>query len=329
MTTDLVLTNAEKHLTLYKGMCRAIGACHRVDECKDIADKSIALAAYYKQIKDDETVRKFNEVKLRAWRRIGKLFAAVDLSERETWVAKYKTIRAAFDGAAIAGIDDNRIREILTLMTISDYDFEYALGQSAAGSIASLLQYSPEYQEMLREMQRKEQARTRMTNEELLDIDELMQRGTNQARQLRAYALWDAAKLERQQGNRELADRLKSAGNRLVHKNFQANNPPERKLAALTAMAETTQSGPCMRTLQGPRIFRPHHQRPGRRGYRCSRTVAVHTRGRVEADPRHRTGIDGGDQALSRAFSSDPCRGQPGWLKKPSSTSTSRPRRSP
>ena len=239
MTTDLVLTNAEKHLTLYKGMCRAIGACHRVDECKDIADKSIALAAYYKQIKDDETVRKFNEVKLRAWRRIGKLFAAVDLSERETWVAKYKTIRAAFDGAAIAGIDDNRIREILTLMTISDYDFEYALGQSAAGSIASLLQYSPEYQEMLREMQRKEQARTRMTNEELLDIDELMQRATNQARQFRAYALWDAAKLERQQGNRELADRLKSAGNRLVQKNFQANNPPERKLAALTAMAET------------------------------------------------------------------------------------------
>ena len=86
--TALVLTSAEKHLTLYKGMCRAIGACHRVDECKDIVDKSVALAAYYKQIKDDETVRKFNEVRLRAWRRIGKLFAAVDLSECETWVAK-------------------------------------------------------------------------------------------------------------------------------------------------------------------------------------------------------------------------------------------------
>jgi hypothetical protein len=40
------------------------------------------------------------------------------------------------------------------------------------------------------------------THEELLDIDELMRAGTNSARQLRAHALWSAAKLERQQGNR-------------------------------------------------------------------------------------------------------------------------------
>jgi hypothetical protein len=176
---NLVLTNVEKHLTLYKGMCRAIGACHRVDECKDIVDKSVALAAHYKQIKDDETVRKFNEVKLRAWRRIGKLFAVVDLSKCETWVAKYKTIRAAFDDAAIAGIDDNRIREILTLMKISDYDFEYALSQSVAGSIASLLQYSPEYQEMLREMQRKEQARYQAPPPKPPTPEEIAQRKEN------------------------------------------------------------------------------------------------------------------------------------------------------
>src|SRR5439155_1519413 len=55
-----------------------------------------------------------------------------------------------------------------------------------------------------------------MTHEELLDIDELMQGGDNHARQLRAHALWSAAKLVRGQGHRELADRLKAAGNRLV-----------------------------------------------------------------------------------------------------------------
>jgi hypothetical protein len=77
-----------------------------------------------------------------------------------------------------------------------------------------------------------------MTHEELLNIDALMQ-GPNQARQLRAHALWSAAKLGRRQGNRELADRLKAAGNRLVHKNFQINNPPEQKLAALTARADS------------------------------------------------------------------------------------------
>jgi hypothetical protein len=77
------------------------------------------------------------------------------------------------------------------------------------------------------------------SNTELLDIDELLLQGSNQARQFRAYALWSAAKRERQQGNRELADRLKAAGNGLVHKNFQANNPPEQKLAALTAKADS------------------------------------------------------------------------------------------
>ena len=62
---------------------------------------------------------------------------------------------------------------------------------------------------------------------------------SNQARQHRAYALWNAAKLERRQGNRELADRLKAAGNRLVAQNFQVNNPPERKIAALKARAHS------------------------------------------------------------------------------------------
>ena len=76
------------------------------------------------------------------------------------------------------------------------------------------------------------------SNTELLDIDELLQRGTNHTRQLRAHALWSAAKLERQQGNRELADQLKAAGNRLVGQNFRNNNPPGQKFAFLTARAE-------------------------------------------------------------------------------------------
>jgi hypothetical protein len=154
---NLVLTNAEKHLTLYKGMCSAIGVCHRVDECKDI-DKSVALAAYYKQIKDDETVRKFNEVRLRAWRRIGKLFAAVDVSKCETQTAKIKTIRGAFDNVAMAGINDNRMREILTLMELSDKDFEHALSHELTGSIANLLQHTPQHQAWVRKNQETYQA---------------------------------------------------------------------------------------------------------------------------------------------------------------------------
>ena len=141
---NLVLTNAERHLALYKGMCRAIGACHRVDECKDIADKSVALAAYYKQIKDDETVRKFNEVKLRAWRRIGELFSVVNLSGCLTQTAKAQKIRDNFDEAVVDEFSDVKIMEILKLTTLSTADFEFALKHITSGGITNLLRHTPE-----------------------------------------------------------------------------------------------------------------------------------------------------------------------------------------
>ena len=167
------------------------------------------------------------------------------------------------------------------------------------------------------------------SNTELLDFDELMQRGTNHTRQLRAHALWSAAKLERQQGNRELADRLKAADNRLVHKNFQVNNPPERKLAALRAAANSATAFLAYAPFRDRGFSDRTINALVAGGIDAPERLLFLTGGRVEADPRHRAGIDGRDQALPRAFSSDPCRGQPGWLEKPSSTSTSRPRRSP
>jgi hypothetical protein len=141
---DLILDNAEKHLTLYRGMCSAIATCHHIDECKDIIDKSVALAAYYKQIEDDATVQMFYEVRLRAWRRIGTLFAEVDISQCETQTAKYKTIRAAFDERAMRGISDSRIIEIVRLSALSDADFEYAIAQELSnGSINEVMQKTP------------------------------------------------------------------------------------------------------------------------------------------------------------------------------------------
>jgi hypothetical protein len=156
---DLVLNSAEKHLTLYRSMCSAIGVCHRVDECKDIIDKSVALAAYYKQIEDDKTVQMFYEVRLRAWRRIGKLISAVDVSKCETVAARCKVIRAAFDEQAMRGISDSRISQILKLSAVSDSDFEHAIAQQlSTGSVDELLRHTPEFQEQLRKnAERQEQ----------------------------------------------------------------------------------------------------------------------------------------------------------------------------
>jgi DNA-directed RNA polymerase alpha subunit len=82
---------------------------------------------------------------------------------------------------------------------------------------------------------------TTMTHEELLDVDDLMQAThaeSNHARQLRAHALWSAAKKEREQGNRELADRLKAVGNRLLFKNQNRAGSRESAIAARSTWGE-------------------------------------------------------------------------------------------
>jgi hypothetical protein len=139
-------------------MVSAIDICHRVDECKDIIDKSIALAAYYKQIEDNETVQRFYEVRLRAWRRIGRLFTAVDMSNCATISAKIRAIRDSFDKGAMRGISDSRILEILKLSALSDSDFEYAIGcELNTGSISEVLRNTPAFQEEVRKnLERRE-----------------------------------------------------------------------------------------------------------------------------------------------------------------------------
>src|SRR5436190_1907150 len=127
--------DASKHLVLYRDMSAAIVRCHDVDECKDILDKSVGLAAYYEQIKDTETERMFYRVKIRAWRRIGAMLSAVDVSDCETQSAKVRKIRASFDETVVSEFSDSRIAEILRLMAVPDESFEIAIQRITRGSI--------------------------------------------------------------------------------------------------------------------------------------------------------------------------------------------------
>jgi len=61
------------HLIRYDAMRPAIAACHRVDEVKEIRDKSQALIAYAKQAKDKEMIAWVSEIKVRAERKAGEL----------------------------------------------------------------------------------------------------------------------------------------------------------------------------------------------------------------------------------------------------------------
>lgn len=60
-------------LPKYEDMCRAIAACYRFDEAKEIRDKAEALKAYSRQIRNREAEVQFAEIKVRAERRCGEL----------------------------------------------------------------------------------------------------------------------------------------------------------------------------------------------------------------------------------------------------------------
>ena len=158
----LILVNkkAEGHLVQYKKMCTAVANCHGFDECKDIIDKSVAMAAYYKQIKDTETEVMFYRIRLRAWRRIGELFSTVDMSDLPVstkhwnagagapgWVtqtSKVKRIREVFpNDPTVADMSDARISDILKLMVIPNDEFEHAIKQRIGGTIVDLLRRTP------------------------------------------------------------------------------------------------------------------------------------------------------------------------------------------
>ena len=150
---------ADKQLAHYKAMRKAIAQCYRFDDCKNIIDKSVAMAAYYAQVKDRDTELMFHRVRLRAWRRIGEFFSVVPLDAIETQSAKIKAIRTQFQGdPTVDEMSDSRIGEIVRLMAVSDKDFEAALKYQVTGTISNLMRCTPEALKEAEKKRRQDEA---------------------------------------------------------------------------------------------------------------------------------------------------------------------------
>lgn len=151
---------------LYAHMQSAIAACYSVDDCEKIAKQADAIAAYFKQISDDDSVRRFLAVKLRAWRKIGEILCTVDVSECLTAAAQAAKIRKAFpDNPVVVGMTDYYIGNAVKLARLPTDFFEDELGEH--NSISSMLasysralreewEASPEGQAELQERRRQE-----------------------------------------------------------------------------------------------------------------------------------------------------------------------------
>ena len=110
---------------LYARMHKAISVCHSVDDCREIAKQADAIAAYYKQIKDDTSMRKFMLIKLRAFRRIAEIFSSVDRSDCETQMAYFRKIKKTFPEH---GFSDASMYQIMRIAEIPDDFFNQHIG---------------------------------------------------------------------------------------------------------------------------------------------------------------------------------------------------------
>lgn len=115
---DVVL--ADRGVLLYQKMQTAIAACYSIDDLLDLSNQAEAIAAYYKQLDDDELVRRFSIVKLRAVFRICEIFiSTVSRDGCQTQMDYIRKIRTAFPDHPLS---DSRMYHVLKFSTVpSDF----------------------------------------------------------------------------------------------------------------------------------------------------------------------------------------------------------------
>ena len=79
-TEVLKLADTVEFPALYLAARQHLSECHRVDECKDIADKMAALAVYVKQVHDDKLENLVRRIKGRAVLRMGQILKSIKAS---------------------------------------------------------------------------------------------------------------------------------------------------------------------------------------------------------------------------------------------------------
>ena len=145
ISTEIV----RRSLTQYGEMVGAIFMCDSMDECKHIADASVAMAAYYHQIQDDETELMFHRVRLRAWRQLGMLMKNRVLDE-PTRKAKAEKLVRMMQYDTIPKIPYRTVSLILQLAEIDTKTFDEMVEEHATKSIANFLSLTPEARERQR-----------------------------------------------------------------------------------------------------------------------------------------------------------------------------------
>jgi hypothetical protein len=203
MGSEIEVIEKPSEVKLYEAMRSAISICHAIDEVQEIADKAGGLAAYYKQIKDDESERKFLQIKLRAWRQIGKLFfERIDAFGFATMAEGARMVRAAFpDDATVREMPDHRVIQALKIASpeITDEFFDANVaGCRSIDVFLSVYQRStPQGQEEIARLERaREEYEARRAEREVEDKKANAARLAEEQAEIREFIAFKAARDE-------------------------------------------------------------------------------------------------------------------------------------
>jgi hypothetical protein len=116
-------------LVRYDAMCSAIATAHRVDEVKNIRDKTLAIAAYAKQAKNRDAERMAQEIRVRAERKTGQLLSETPKAKGGNPNLNRSKPATGLTPATLAklGISKDQSADWQKLAKVPDEKFEAAL----------------------------------------------------------------------------------------------------------------------------------------------------------------------------------------------------------
>lgn len=126
----------------YQAAKQALAECDRVDECKDWADKSAAMASYAKQAKDDKLQSLAMRIKARAISRAGELLREIEpMSPQESGKLQGRgggppTSRKAV--AAAAGFSPDQAKTAIRVANVPRETFEELVEAEKPATVTQL-----------------------------------------------------------------------------------------------------------------------------------------------------------------------------------------------
>lgn len=138
---DLPAIRSAKLPARYEAAKIALATCHKVDECKDWADKFQAIASYAKQAGDDSLRDMATRIQGRAIRRCGELLKEIKAAKNHHDAQKRTGVGAhtsRYQAAKDAGMSRNQRVAALRVASIPQDDFDAAIEADSPATVTEL-----------------------------------------------------------------------------------------------------------------------------------------------------------------------------------------------